>query len=67
MGILITALAIFIIRSRQTVEGGLVTVPEATQIEQIPNITQRLNAQFSGIYEPEGSAQTGVSYPGRLD
>ena len=64
MGILITALVIFILRSRQSVSGGLITVPEATQIEQIPNITQRLHAQLGGVYEPEGSAMSSSSYPG---
>lgn len=67
IGILITALVIFIIRSRQPVEGGLVTVPVATQVEQIPNITQRLIAQASGVYEPEGSAMSSRSYPGVPD
>lgn len=58
IGILITALVIFILRSKQSVEGGLVTVPDVSQVELIPNITQRLVAQSKGIYEPEGSAMS---------
>lgn len=64
LGILITALVIYILRARKLVEGGLVTIPEALQIEQVPNITQRLIAQSEGIYEPQGSAMSSNSYPG---
>lgn len=64
LGILITALVIYILRARKLVEGGLVTIPEAVQVEQIPNITQRLIAQSEDIYEPKGSAMSSSSYPG---
>lgn len=35
-------------------------------IEQIPNITQRLNQQAAGSYDPAGSTATSASYTGVL-
>lgn len=36
----------------------------SSPIEQIPNITQRLNQQAAGSYDPAGSTATAASYTG---
>lgn len=68
MGAVIVSVIVFYIRTK---DRGVITGPGLVShqdpfapIEQIPNITQRLNQQFEGTYTPEGSAMRYPSYPG---
>lgn len=68
LGCVIIAVAIFLIRSKQTgainAPGLLVEQDPVAALELLPNITQRINQQAAGTYDPSGSTATSASYPG---
>lgn len=58
LGALIVALFIFVIRGKESVVGPVTVQDPESAIHLVPNITQRVEQQTEGTYNPYGSAMT---------